>query len=40
MYSNDEKTDMILTFGECCKSAVQRAHVYSQKYPNGPIFNF
>jgi hypothetical protein len=29
MYSNDEKTDMILLFDECCKNAVQAANVYS-----------
>jgi hypothetical protein len=29
MYSNDEKTDMILTFGEWRKNTVQAAHVYS-----------
>jgi hypothetical protein len=39
MYSNDEKTDMILIFDECCKNTVQSgsAHVYPQRYPNRPI---
>jgi hypothetical protein len=27
VYSNDEKTDMILIFGECRKNAVQPGHV-------------
>jgi hypothetical protein len=39
MYSNDEKTDMILILGECRKNGVQPARVYSQRYPNRALSN-
>jgi hypothetical protein len=32
-YSNDEKTDMILVYGECLKNASLAARVYAQRYP-------
>ncbi|KAJ3620604.1 hypothetical protein MTP99_004539 [Tenebrio molitor] len=31
-YSNDEKTDMILDYGECLKNASLAASVYVQRY--------
>lgn len=34
MYTNDEKTDMILIFGECRRNASEAARLYSQRYPN------
>jgi hypothetical protein len=37
-HSNDEKTDIILVFGECCKNVIQATHVYSQRYPKRPTF--
>lgn len=34
MYSNDEKTDMILIYGECKKNASAAARLYRQRFPN------
>lgn len=34
MYTNDEKTDMILIFGECRKNANAAAQLYRERYPN------
>jgi hypothetical protein len=38
-YSNHEKTDMILVFGECCKNVIQATHVYSERYPKPYFFS-
>jgi hypothetical protein len=40
MYSNDEKTDMILIFGECRKNAVQPAHVTLKDIQIGLFLTF
>ncbi|RZB39459.1 hypothetical protein BDFB_013847 [Asbolus verrucosus] len=34
MYSSDEKTDMILIYGECLKNASRAALLYAERFPN------
>jgi hypothetical protein len=33
-YNNDEKTDMILIYGECGKNATDAADLYAERFPD------
>lgn len=38
-YSNLEKVDMLLIYGECGKNAVRSVNLYAERYPERPTPN-